>query len=407
MNDAVLVLAVCACLVITLKVRTLKLIPAVGAIAFGVLVSLATGLLPHESGMSIPEIKRYGHPLFWLVTNLNGPTEYILTNLAIDTAFWVLLSLVALLVLKRVATKLEITVNYRTLLWALVLSIPLGLIMCIIHELGHGIWGTLVGGKLIYIHVAYLIIYPFGIAISPHFRLGAAAVDGLIYGSFGYGLMLLGGSMTTTIAAWIIAIVLRKANLSYRSQVALKVLGLWGILDLPFYVVFPQIGLGHWIFFGGESGPEPLTGTRMMGIPDPAFYLTVILSTIGLVFFYFQPVCEKVLKETKTTLGNLKPDFGAQKTRRALLGSVVCGILVSLVTGAVENPPRASIIGATYYGYPLVWRVVMSTITSATDYRLINFVIDTIFWMIAFFLAWIFLQKIATHSPETSNHLMI
>jgi len=60
-----------------------------------------------------------------------------------------------------------------------------------------------------------------------------------------------------------------------------------------------------------------------------------------------------------------------------IFGLIICGVLVSLVTGMVENPHGVSIIGATYYGHPLVWRVVRSIIDNATDFRFINFLIDT------------------------------
>ena len=98
--------------------------------------------------------------------------------------------------------------------------------------------------------------------------------------------------MTTNIASWVIAIVLLKISLSKRVEVALKVLGLFGMLDLTFYIIFPQMGLGHWIFLGGHSA-EPLNGARMMGIPDLALYSVIATSTFCLAFLYFKPSCKK------------------------------------------------------------------------------------------------------------------
>ncbi|MCD6469738.1 hypothetical protein J7L29_02950, partial [Candidatus Bathyarchaeota archaeon] len=106
-------------------------------------------------------------------------------------------------------------------------------------------------------------------------------------GSFAYGLMLLGGSMTTNIASWIIAILLYRINLSDRVKIALKIFGIFGILDLPFYIVLPQLGLSHWIFLGGRI-PEPLVGIRMMGIPDFVLYLAAAVSTLCLLLLYFK-----------------------------------------------------------------------------------------------------------------------
>jgi hypothetical protein len=123
--------------------------------------------------VGIPEIKRYGHPLFWLITNLNGPSEYIITNLVLDMVFWVTISFIALFVISKISDKLEITVDSKNLLLPLILFVPLGLIMDVIHELEHGVFGTLVGGRLTYIQIAYFIIYP-RLAVTPEFQLGAA-----------------------------------------------------------------------------------------------------------------------------------------------------------------------------------------------------------------------------------------
>ncbi|MDH5440413.1 MAG: hypothetical protein OEY31_07395, partial [Candidatus Bathyarchaeota archaeon] len=69
-----------------MAVEIVRFRSAFGAIVLGIVMSLATGFVKNEPGMSIPEIDRFGYPLVWRVTDLNGPTEYIMTNLAIDTA---------------------------------------------------------------------------------------------------------------------------------------------------------------------------------------------------------------------------------------------------------------------------------------------------------------------------------
>jgi len=277
--------------------RTLRLKSIVGPMVCGVLVSLATGLVRNDPGIAIPEIKHYGYPLVWLVTSLNGPIEYVPTNLVIDTAFWVTISLIASIILKNIAVpKLGISVNYKALFLPLILFIPLGLVMDFVHESGHAIWGTAVGGRLTYMKIAYLEIYP-RLTLTPEFVLGYVIVEGLTT-EFASGLTSLGGSMTTNIASWLIALILLKTRLGNKTQVVLKVLGLFGLLDLPFYVLFPQIGLRHWVFLGG-CGPEPLQGARRMGIPDPAFYVMVVLATLGLAFLYFRPFWEGIWKRIK------------------------------------------------------------------------------------------------------------
>jgi hypothetical protein len=279
--------------VIELRNRTATLKLLFVAIICGFLASCATGILYNDSGIALPEIKYYGYPLAWLKTNLNGPTQYVPVNFALDTAFWIIISFVTLVFVEKIVfPSLGRSITRKSLLLPMVLFIPAGLVMDFIHESGHAIWGTVVGGTLTYMKIAYLEIYP-RLVITSHFELGLTRVDGLPYGSAPYGLMLLGGSMTTNIVSWALPLFMLKTGVDKKLHVTLKVLALFGILDLPFYIVFPQIGLGHWIFFGG-CAPEPLMGARMMGVPDVAFYLTVALSTFGLILIYFKTLRAKI-----------------------------------------------------------------------------------------------------------------
>ncbi len=276
----------------------------VGAIACGILVSLATGLLRNEPGISIPEIKNYGYPLAWRVTSLNGPTQFISTNLALDAVFWIAVSFFAWIILEKIALpKWRVGFKYETFLLLLILFIPLGLVMDFVHEFGHALWGIAVGGRLTYMKVAYLEIYP-RLALTPEFILGEVVVAGLSFHSFEYGLFLLGGSLTTNIASWLLALTLLRTRFGFKTRVALRILGLFGLVDLPFYVLFPQMGLRHWIFLGGCQ-PEPLIGARKMGVPDPAFYTVVVLTTFGLVFLHFKPLLKKVWKRMRMLLGTI------------------------------------------------------------------------------------------------------
>ncbi|MDH5460603.1 MAG: hypothetical protein OEZ29_05585 [Candidatus Bathyarchaeota archaeon] len=382
-----------------MSVLTLRLKPLFGAIVLGVILSLATGLVIKPE-ISIPEIRHYGYPLSWRETNLNGPTVYVLPNLAIDIAFWIIVSLIAFAILEIAFHKVSRTVDYKMLLFGLALLIPLGLVMDFIHESGHAIWGTAAGGRLTYMQVAYFEIYPQP-AITPEFRLGYAQVEGLTT-QFASGLMSLGGSLTTNIASWLIALILLTVSLGYKTQLALKILGLFGLLDLPLYVLFPQLGLSHWIFMGGRT-PEPLLGARKVGIPDPVFYIIVILSTLGLLFTYFKPLREKLWKMTANIRG-LEATFKTKTLLRHLFGAAVCGVLVSLATGAIENPPEASIIGARYYGYPFAWRVTMITMNNTTDFRFANLAADILFWVIIFFVASVVIRTtIAMFSRKTED----
>ena len=277
--------------------RTLRLSSLVVAVVCGLLLALATGLVENRPGVGIPEYKRYGYPLVWRVTKTFEPTEFRFTSLAIDAAFWIAISFLALIILEML--KLRVGFKYETLLLPLVLFIPLGLVMDFVHEFGHAMWGVAVGGRLTYMKIAYFEIYP-QLAITPQFQLGLVKVTGLPT-EFAYGFFFLGGSLTTNIVSWVLVLILLRMNVGSKTQIALRILGLLGLLDLPFYVLFPQIGLCHWIFLGGCQ-PEPLIGARKMGIPDPAFYTMVVLTTLGLVFLYFKPFWEKAGKRIKTFL---------------------------------------------------------------------------------------------------------
>ncbi len=138
--------------------------------------------------------------------------------------------------------------------------------------------------------VTWLIVYP-KLAIADMFRLGYVQVQGLST-LFNHGLFLLGGSLTTNIVTWLLATVLLKRDFGYRKRISLIILGFFGLLDLPFYVLFPQIGLPHWILLGGKS-PEPLIGAREIGIAEPTFYIMTTLTTLALLYVYLIPLRSK------------------------------------------------------------------------------------------------------------------
>jgi len=130
------------------------------AVALGILVSFATGLIPNKSEVNVPEIKRYGHPYFWLVISLNEPAEFFIISLIIDIFFWVTVSYIVLFLAVNMLTRLRASILFRNLLLPIAFFFPFGLLMDIIHELGHCVWGTIIGGRLKYLQIAYFILYP-------------------------------------------------------------------------------------------------------------------------------------------------------------------------------------------------------------------------------------------------------
>ena len=185
--------------------------------------------------------------------------------------------------------KIQISFKYGQLLSLLLFFIPLSFVMACIHEFGHAVWGILVGGTATSIQVAYLKLYQV-IQLTPHFAVGSVSIEGI--SGFEYDLSLVGGSITTNIVAWLLPLTLHRVPLSINTQHLLQILGLFGLLDLPFYVFFPKIGLRHWIVIGGNQ-PEPLLGARLMGIPDPVFYIAVGFITSVLSVLYLKPFLKK------------------------------------------------------------------------------------------------------------------
>lgn len=180
--------------------------------------------------------------------------------------------------------KILIHFKSRRLQLALIMFVPLGLVMDLVHEGGHVLWGALMGGELSYMKVAFFELYP-KFALTSNFELGYVSMSGLNT-PFENGLFLLGGSLTTMIWAWIICPILMLRRWGSKWRLLLLELGMLGLLDMPLYVFLPQIGLKHWFLIGG-SIPEPLVGIRQMGIPDTVFYLGLFASTAALAFFYW------------------------------------------------------------------------------------------------------------------------
>jgi hypothetical protein len=261
-------------------------------VVLGSVLSLFTGLLENRPDASMIEVTYYGLPLAWRIVKTFQPTEIQPLNLALDIAFWGMIIFLAFILLTRdqeawqlrhkVKSILTESTYKRILPWFLAF-LPVGFVMDLIHEGGHALGGITQGGVFTYMQIAFFQIYPT-LSLANDFRLGYTVVEG-IPGNFSRGVFLLGGALTTHVASWLLALILWKIHLGYKTRVLLWTLGLFGLLDLPFYVFFPQIGLKHWIFVGGSSA-EPLLGARLMGLPDPLFYFLFGFTTLFLGFLY-------------------------------------------------------------------------------------------------------------------------
>lgn len=237
----------------------------------GTILTLLLGFLKNNPRVGIPEIEYFGYPLPWRVTITFQPQEIILANFFIDFLFWIAFFGVFVFLMNKFG------VSKSNALFLVFLAILCGLFMDFVHELGHFLWGSMVGGKLHFFKIGFLELYP-KIKVTEDFVLGKALLSEFKT-DFGRGIYLLGGSLTTNIVSWIFT-VFRDKNILFRFS------GIFGLLDLPLYVFLPQLGLRHWLFIGG-SVPEPLLGARKIGFPDELFYLFVLSSTTALVYLYF------------------------------------------------------------------------------------------------------------------------
>jgi hypothetical protein len=61
--------------------------------------------------------------------------------------------------------------------------------------------------------------------------------------------------------------------------------------------------------------------------------------------------------------------------------SIIFGIVITLLTGLISNT-QAKLVGATHYGYPLVWLIRRVLAPQYFPWRIdiVNLIIDIIIW---------------------------
>lgn len=252
----------------------------------GIIVSMLSGFFENVAEGGMIGARGFGYPWTWRHEIIHATTQeiYRFDNLVADIAFWIIVCFIVLILLEKfLFLRSDGFLNNTQFVLTVALLPPLALLMGLIHEVGHAAWGTAIGGTLSYMQVAYFVIYP-KLAIASQFQWGSVIVTGLST-SAQHGLFLFAGSLTTNIVAWIIGLLINTRNFSHRTELSFQILGYFGLLDLPFYIVFPMFGLRHWILLG-ETQPEPLIGARELGISDPIFYTLVFIITLVLSLLY-------------------------------------------------------------------------------------------------------------------------
>ena len=281
-----------------------KLLLSAWAMVSGVFAALLSGLFEQSSKGGMLGAKNFGYPWIWRSNIVQSSTQNILRfdNLAADIAFWSIIIFIVFLLAERFALKRSNSLlSNKRFVHSAALLMPMGLLIGLIHELGHALAGTALGGTIAYLQVGFVELYP-KLTIASQFKLGSVIVTGLPSPTQ-QGLLLLAGSLSSTIAALTIGVLLYTRKMDYRSTYYLKIIGILGLLDLPFYVTFSSMGLRHWILFG-ETQPEPLIGARQIGIPDPIFYLAVAAITFVLILLNSKKSRTLTLKWLKITKKN-------------------------------------------------------------------------------------------------------
>ncbi len=71
------------------------------------------------------------------------------------------------------------------------------------------------------------------------------------------------------------------------------------------------------------------------------------------------------------------------KPLKLLIFAAIGGIIITLITGLLENTPEM-LVGAVWYGYPLVWlvRMVVAPEYNPWVVRPLRLIADILFWAI-------------------------
>jgi hypothetical protein len=91
------------------------------------------------------------------------------------------------------------------------------------------------------------------------------------------------------------------------------------------------------------------------------------------------------------------------KALHIVVVAVVCGILITLLTGLMPSTPFG-LVGASWYGYPLTWliRRVLAPQYNPWYPKFINLVFDIVFWSVVTAMV-MFLSKHSKSSNGTKR----
>lgn len=153
-----------------------------------------------------------------------------------------------------------------------VLCLPAGT-LC--HEIiGHGLTGVVLGGRITYVEVLGLRLWPKPGLVGWPAAYGYCGVDGLTP-EWRKAVMGLGGSISTLLAAILALVTLRVRRWSIWPRAMLLAVGAWWV-DLLTYTL-PVWGLRRSIFWGGRIS-EPYEAAVMLGVPGVLWQVFVVVA---------------------------------------------------------------------------------------------------------------------------------
>lgn len=170
--------------------------------------------------------------------------------------------------------------KWTAVFWFFITLMLVALVGLFVHELGHGITATALGGKF-----TSLYILP-GIQVWPHFGQpypnGWSGYIGWVEYNYGFnwnpdgwqpGLVTLMGSGSNLLIA-ALALVALWVFQPRRCLRFFLVAEAMMFVDLLLYTFLPLVGLRHFFIIGGIS-PEPLEGAIQLGLPSWLFIALV------------------------------------------------------------------------------------------------------------------------------------
>jgi large-conductance mechanosensitive channel len=79
--------------------------------------------------------------------------------------------------------------------------------------------------------------------------------------------------------------------------------------------------------------------------------------------------------------------------KKIVVAALIGGLVITLITGLVNTTPQ-DLVGATWYGWPLAWRIIPVVLQPQASYKIGEFVGNVIIWFVVVFVILFILKKL-------------